>query len=274
MAGGMRTDRHDLQPSAVSPSKSTNGTHATGREPEAMKSLIAPLAGLAVLVAGAGAALAAPPAYCALYAREYANQFTEAAGEQPGAEPKIQDEAYYRCLNMDQEPEMPKTSAYYGTSVDTAGQGGPLVPVTSSAAAPAGQSAGPATGQATGSGAGQRRPRGQTAPAPANNADTATFVPAAPAKPADIGNEDGRHHAIDALLHRRQEALDARMVRRLQEVLPQFLQREGRHHPAPRRQQAGVLPIGARRQCGASPRPPFMPAAERASRREVPRGRV
>ncbi len=87
-----------------------------------MKFTIAPLAGLGLLAAATGAAVAAPPAYCALYAREYANQFAAAAGEKPGAEPKIQDEAYYRCLNLDQEPEMPSGSAYYGTSVDTAGQ--------------------------------------------------------------------------------------------------------------------------------------------------------
>ncbi len=142
-----------------------------------MKSLIAPLAGLAVLAAGTGAALAAPPAYCALYAREYANQFTQAAGEKPGAEPKIQDEAYYRCLNMDQEPEMPATSAYYGTSVDTAGQGGPLEPVTSSAAAPSDKSAGPATDQA--------------AAAPAGAPGTAPLAPAAPAKPATMTADNG-----------------------------------------------------------------------------------
>ncbi len=109
-----------------------------------MKSLIAPLAALAVLTV-AGPAMAAPPAYCALYAREYANQFALAAGEAPDSEPKIQDEAYYRCLNMDQEPEMPTTSAYFGTSVDTAGQaaqGGPLEPVHG-AAAPAAADAAP-----------------------------------------------------------------------------------------------------------------------------------
>ena len=124
-----------------------------------MKSLIAPLAALAVLAA-AGAAMAAPPAYCALYAREYANQFALAAGEQPDSEPKIQDEAYYRCLNMDQEPEMPTTSAYYGTSVDTGAEGGPLEPVAGSAA--------PATAE--------------TAPPAASNA--AAPAATAPAKPA------------------------------------------------------------------------------------------
>lgn len=99
-----------------------------------MKSLSVPLAGLGMLAAAIGAATAAPPEYCALYAREYANQFATAAGERPGSEPKIQDEAYYRCLNMDQEPEMPATSAYSGTSVDPSGQGGPLEPVAEASA--------------------------------------------------------------------------------------------------------------------------------------------
>ena len=67
-----------------------------------MKSLIVPFAAGVLLAAATGMAGAAAPTYCALYAREYANQFTAAAGENPGSEPKIQDEAYYRCLNMDQ----------------------------------------------------------------------------------------------------------------------------------------------------------------------------
>ncbi len=100
-----------------------------------MKSLIRPLSGLAVLAATAGAAMAAPPEYCALYAREYANQFAAAAGEKAGSEPKIQDEAYYRCLNMDEEPAMPATSAYSDLPVGSADQGGPLEAVPGAAAA-------------------------------------------------------------------------------------------------------------------------------------------
>lgn len=98
-----------------------------------MKSVFVPFAAVVLLAAAAGGAEAAAPTYCALYAREYANQFTAAAGEKPGSEPKIQDEAYYRCLNMDQDPQMPATSAYSGTSLDPSAQGGPLEPV------PAGQ---------------------------------------------------------------------------------------------------------------------------------------
>ncbi len=127
-----------------------------------MKSLIVPLAGLAVLAA-AGTATAAAPEYCALYAREYANQFSAAAGEKPGSEQKIQDEAYYRCLNMDEEPEMPAASAYAGTSVDNGGQGGPLEPVPGPPAS---------------------APADATAAAPVDNGPAAAPVDNAPAAPA------------------------------------------------------------------------------------------
>jgi hypothetical protein len=93
-----------------------------------MKTLIMPLAGIGFLAA-AGAAQAASPAYCALYAREYANQFTDAAGQPLGTEQRIQDEAYYHCLNQDEDPQLPATSAYYGTEIDTAAEGGPLEPL-------------------------------------------------------------------------------------------------------------------------------------------------
>ena len=118
-------------------------TLATGREPEAMKPVIVPLAALGMLAVTTGAALAAPPAYCALYAREYASQFALAAGEKPDAEPKIQDEAYYRCLNMDQEPQLPVTSAYYGTSVDTAGKGTAQKPAANAVSQASNQPAAP-----------------------------------------------------------------------------------------------------------------------------------
>ena len=142
-----------------------------------MKSLIAPLAALAVLAA-AGPAMAAAPAYCALYAREYANQFALAAGEQPDSEPKIQDEAYYRCLNMDQEPEMPTTSAYYGTSVDTGAEGGPLEPVAGAAAPATAETAPPAADIAV-------APTTDTPAAPAANTPAATAPPKPTTKTAD-----------------------------------------------------------------------------------------
>ena len=94
-----------------------------------MKTMIAPLACLGLLAVAGTAAEAAAPAYCALYAREYANQFTAAAGQPEGAEQRIQDEAYYRCLNQDQEPELPATSAYAWTELDAGARGGPFEPL-------------------------------------------------------------------------------------------------------------------------------------------------
>jgi hypothetical protein len=99
-----------------------------------MKMLIIPLAGIGMLAA-AGAVQAASPAYCALYAREYANLFTEAAGQKQGSEQHIQDEAYYHCLNQDEDPQLPRTSAYFGTELDAPAVGGPLEPLTDSATA-------------------------------------------------------------------------------------------------------------------------------------------
>ena len=228
-----------------------------------MKSLIVPLAALAVLTAGTGAAMAAPPAYCALYAREYANQFAAAAGEKPGSEPKIQDEAYYRCLNMDQEPEMPATSAYYGSR---------SIPPAKL----------PRAGRWSRSPALLRQPPTQPQhrpPAPRPSARCCTGD-------ADAAKQDGRQRVFRAFLYRRQTALDARMAGRLQEVFPQFLQREGRDHPAPRLQQAGVVQVGLwrlttmpnrlpadREHGGRRPcRHTVHAASERASRRDVPRG--
>lgn len=178
------------------------------REPEAMKSLIVPLAVLSALATAGGPALAAPPAYCALYAREYANQFAEAAGEKPDSEPKIQDEAYYRCLNMDQEPQMPATSAYYGTSVDTAAKDGEAKPaparpatdmpatVSTASTAPAAGStvtaaadgtatAGKAGTQTAGGNADPSTAAAPSAPAPQRPTQTADI---SPAKRSYIGN--------------------------------------------------------------------------------------
>ena len=61
-------------------------------------------------------ASAASPAYCALYAREYTAQFTTGsdADAAMASEYRIQEQAYYQCLNMDVEPEFPDTSVYYG----------------------------------------------------------------------------------------------------------------------------------------------------------------
>ena len=73
-----------------------------------MTSIIAPLTVLglftiAIVAVGTGTAFAASPAYCALYAREYATQFSDGSGTNQ----RIQDQAYYRCLNLDEDPEFP-----------------------------------------------------------------------------------------------------------------------------------------------------------------------
>jgi len=81
-----------------------------------MKKLVLPLAGLGLAILANGAAQAASPAYCALYAREYANQMVQ-EGAAPGMAVSVQDQAYYRCLNRDEEPAMPTASAYFGTDV-------------------------------------------------------------------------------------------------------------------------------------------------------------
>jgi hypothetical protein len=73
-------------------------------------------------------ASAASPAYCALYAREYAAaRIGTASGDQAtGAVQRVEDQAYYRCLNMDEEPEFPTTSAYFGTEDTDSAIGGPF----------------------------------------------------------------------------------------------------------------------------------------------------
>jgi hypothetical protein len=67
-------------------------------------------------------ASAASPAYCALYAREYANQMVQ-AGAPAGMAVSVEDQAYYRCLNQDEDPALPTASAYFGTDVDGTGDG-------------------------------------------------------------------------------------------------------------------------------------------------------
>jgi hypothetical protein len=76
---------------------------------------------------------AASPAYCALYAREYAISRIgpEGTGSAAPALQRVQDQAYYRCLNQDEDPEFPTTSAYFGAAVEditgeTADVGGPF----------------------------------------------------------------------------------------------------------------------------------------------------
>jgi hypothetical protein len=82
-----------------------------------MKSIVIPLAVFGFVVMAAETASAASPAYCALYAREYANQMVE-VGAPAGVTVNAQDQAYYRCLNQDEDPVLPTASAYFGTDID------------------------------------------------------------------------------------------------------------------------------------------------------------
>jgi hypothetical protein len=86
-----------------------------------MSRIIGPLAGLGLVMLGTGAASAASPVYCALYAKEYAKQ---AAAESQGSlsPERVHDRAYYKCLNMDDEPVLP--TAY---AEPEGGVGGPFV---------------------------------------------------------------------------------------------------------------------------------------------------
>jgi hypothetical protein len=90
----------------------------------------AAVCGAALSILIPSAASAASPAYCALYAREYTAQFTTGsdADAAMASEYKIQEQAYYQCLNMDVEPEFPDTSVYFGTGLNDilVGVGGPL----------------------------------------------------------------------------------------------------------------------------------------------------
>ena len=87
-----------------------------------MKKTIALLIGcVAAEVFGVGmaaTAFAAAPAICAFYAREYAiAEVGPRADEAVNASLRRvkEDQAFYRCLNLEAKPELPATSAYFGT---------------------------------------------------------------------------------------------------------------------------------------------------------------
>jgi len=91
------------------------------------------LASPVLLTVGMNPASAASPAYCALYAREYAASRigSPVPGDAVGALQRVEDQAYYRCLNQDDEPQFPTTSAYFGQPLDditgsTTDTGGPF----------------------------------------------------------------------------------------------------------------------------------------------------
>jgi hypothetical protein len=79
---------------------------------------LAALIGLVIAAASPGIAYAASEAYCALYAREYAIDTVQPQAAAAMLQ-SVQDQAYYRCLNQDEDPQLPQTprsSGYF--SVD------------------------------------------------------------------------------------------------------------------------------------------------------------
>ena len=75
------------------------------------------LGALGILILAAGTASAAAPAYCALYAREYAIDTVQPQAA-AGMLQSVQDQAYYRCLNQDDDPPLPQQSAYFGGDIN------------------------------------------------------------------------------------------------------------------------------------------------------------
>lgn len=67
---------------------------------------------IALVLLVTSGAHAAPPAYCALYAREQAKSV--AAGRADGSFERTLDQAFYQCLNLDEKPPFPEGSAYVG----------------------------------------------------------------------------------------------------------------------------------------------------------------
>ena len=82
-------------------------------------------AGFQLILAGE-AAQAASPTYCALYGREYGLATVQPAAA-PGMLASVQNQAYYRCLNQDEDPPLPSTSAYAGREVTTSPANPPAI---------------------------------------------------------------------------------------------------------------------------------------------------
>ncbi len=94
-----------------------------------MRMFLVAMAGLGFAALTAGTASAASPAYCALYAREYANQMVDVDASAK-VEINVQDQAYYRCLNQDEDPALPSASAYFGAEVENPAAAPSLATVT------------------------------------------------------------------------------------------------------------------------------------------------
>ncbi len=87
------------------------------------RKVIIPFAGFGFLILATAGASAAAPDHCALYAREYA-RLTETASTAEALQ-RAQDKAFYKCLNMDEDPALPDASAYSDVvgGVDVVGEG-------------------------------------------------------------------------------------------------------------------------------------------------------
>src|SRR3977135_3647722 len=96
--------------------------------------LLLSFSGFAVAAIGSSGALAASPAYCALYSREYAVDTVQPTAAS-GMFQSIQDQAYYRCLNQDEDPPLPQKSAYFGKEATKPGVASAANAATSAAIA-------------------------------------------------------------------------------------------------------------------------------------------
>jgi hypothetical protein len=84
-----------------------------------LKRILAPLAGLGLIVLTISSASAASPDYCAVYAKEFAKQAVS-TNEGRLSSDHIHDRLYHKCLNMDEEPAMP--TAFAETRSDGVGR--------------------------------------------------------------------------------------------------------------------------------------------------------
>jgi len=90
------------------------------------RELIAASGAVAFFAVAAEAAHAAAPSYCALYAREYAIDAAQDVSA-VGLRQIMEDLAYFRCLNQDEDPPFPAKSAYFSAEAGITSAGGASV---------------------------------------------------------------------------------------------------------------------------------------------------
>ena len=139
----------------------------------------------------------------------------------PGMLQSVQDQAYYRCLNMDEDPPLPQKSAYFGTKLPATST------VTASTAA---------TGGAASTGG--------------TVIDSGTIVPPIPRPAPAARTQDGgdgqrpQVHRSGRVPRGRQAAVDRGMDGLLREVFPEFLGPEDWDDPALRLRYPRALQVG------------------------------